>query len=153
MANNSVMQDRSGPDWPLGFVACATPRTPVNFMHYVDPSNNNSPNASPNFQTAGAEYTPRFHRITYQGYKPGNNTIAWVPNTGAVYVVRIGNNSAGGLGTALDTGVIVAIVQPGEGGSVPPQSEMDFGTLSPYRYFVDSDNAGDGLVLVGVGPA
>ena len=67
----SVQQDRSGPDWPLGFVKVKASGTPVSLMVNVDPNSVNSPG---NATTAlSAEYTPVVRAIAIQAMMPNAN--------------------------------------------------------------------------------
>jgi len=138
---NSVMQDRQGPDWPLGLFA-PTPGTPVNIMSLVDSANAGAPN------TATAPTTPEYanlvHKITFWGVKAGAGPPSLANNTGLLYIVRVPNS--GGAGNATDKGAIVAIVPAG--GVYTIEVDSRTGTmLSPYRYLVDVDTAGDGALV------
>src|SRR5713226_6520370 len=97
---NSILKDRHGPDWPLGFIQVVTPGTPVNIMSVVDPSNLNDP-ATPTPSTAGAdEFTVRAQQIAFLAFKPGASH-GTQNNTGNIYIVRKG--SGGGSGNRDDT--------------------------------------------------
>lgn len=139
----SVQQDRSGPDWPLGFISVATPGTPVGMMSLVDPTGVNDP-ASPTPGTSGAdEYTARAQQIMIQGMKPGASH-GTANNTGNIYIVRKGQGA--GAGNRDDTGAIVATIAPGQTlflASAP----LNRNVWSPYRYSIDADNAGDGAFV------
>jgi hypothetical protein len=144
----SVQQQRTGPDWPLGFIGPANIGTPVNIMSLVDPNNYNSPNSQSNVNTS--EYTPRCKQINFQAYHPGNNNNGMVPNTGYIYVVvpRQGN----GTGNRSDSGSMVLIVPPGGGNYSLPTSLADRDTeFSPYRYSVDADVSGEGALVTLIG--
>lgn len=141
----SIMKDIQGPDWPLGFIAVPTPGTPVNVMSLVDPGNVNAP-GSPTTPGA-AEYTPTLYSILFQAVKPaGGNSHGMVNTTGNVYVVRspTGNNA----GNRDDPGAMLAAIAPGQQFTllITPGAYRGF---SPYRYFVDADNAGDGALTLG----
>jgi hypothetical protein len=140
---NSVLKDRQGPDWPLGYINVPTPGTPVNIMSVVDPSNLNDPD-TPTPGTPGAdEYTVRCNVIAVQGYKfvgPG-----WALNSGNIYVVRAPNS--GGSGGINDSGVLVWVVAPGSYAQIPV-SALVRNANNPYRYFIDADTAGDGANVV-----
>ena len=140
----SVMKDREGPDWPLGFVAVPHNGTPVCIMHNVDANNNWAPAVSnaPG-QTPGPEYTPTCHKIGIQGYHPGSSNNGMVINTGNVYVLRV---PVGGNGNRTDSGAMVKVVPQG-GDYVIPSAETQLQTLSPYRYFLDADVNGDGALV------
>lgn len=159
---NSVFQDPFGVDWPLGYVNVSAAGTPVNIMHNVDPNNNNTPSASstPGSPATASEYTPRCHKILFQGFKPGGaNNNAMIPNTGYIYILRAlgpNNQNSGGSQNRADTGAIVAMVAPGNiapYGIVIPADEVDLGTISPYRYTIDSDNNNEGCVVTLIGCA
>ena len=136
---NSVMQDREGPDWVLGSIANVTPGTPVSIMSLVDPSNLNSPNTPTPATASVAEFSPRVQQIFFGGFKPnaGNGLVA---NTGNIYVVRKGVGA--GTGNRADYGAIVLTVLPGTT-AVLASAAVDGSQFSPYRYFIDADNAGD----------
>jgi hypothetical protein len=141
---NSVQKDVAGPDWPLGFIAVATPGTPVGIMSLVDPSGVNDP-ATPTPGTAGAaEYSSRAYQIQFQGFKPGGAKGGFIFNAGFVYVVRrpVGAGS-GGHG---DAGCIVAILGPGDTYFLDA-APTNRNVWSPYRYSIDADNAGDGALV------
>lgn len=142
--SNSVLQDRHGPDWPLGFIKVATPGTPVGLMHYVDPNSY----ASPATATASTtpEYTQRFQQIMFQGIKPGA-THGWQNNTGNVYIVRSGDGT--GSANRDDQGALVVCVAPGQTIFLSASPAVN-DVWGPYRYFVDADNANDGVVAVGL---
>jgi len=146
---NSVFQDPFGVDWPLGYVKVATIGTPVNIMANVDPGNNNAPNSST------GEYTPTCHKVTFQGYQPGNANVAWQPNQGNIYIYRAlgpGNSNSGGPGNRTDTGALLYVLPPG-GFVTLPSNEFDGPTISPYRYTLDGDNNNDGAVVTLLGCA
>lgn len=130
----AVMQDRQGPDWPLGNIVVVVPGTPVSIMSLVDPGGLNDP-ANPT--AAGvAEYTARAQQIMFQGVHAGGQAGQLVNNTGNIYVVRRGH-------TLGDTGEIIAVLQAGQTlflASAPAVKDV----FSPYRYYIDGDNAGDG---------
>lgn len=141
---NTVLKDRQGPDWPLGFIANVTPGTPVNIMSLVDPTGVNDP-ASPTPGTPGAdEYTPRCNQIVFQGVKPGASH-GLQPNTGNVYIVRFAAKGAGS-GNRDDPGVIVGMIFPG-GSYELASAPLNRDTWSPYRYYIDADNSGDGALV------
>jgi hypothetical protein len=140
--SNSVYKDRTGPDWPLGFVSVGTPGTPVCIMVNVDANNVNAPESSSNNLTS--EYTPTSCAVGIQGYKPGANNVGMVANTGNVYLMRKGVGS--GAGNRSDTGAMVKVIPPGQDYFYPsdPQGGQRW---SPYRYFLDADNAGEGALV------
>lgn len=147
----SVFQDPQGIEWPIGFVAVATPGTPVNLMVNVDPSNNNAPGRATSANSS--EYTPRAHKIFIQGYHPGANNNGMVVNAGNVYVMRsLGpqNQNSGGPQNRSDSGAMVMIIGPGGGGTLLDM-EMTGATISPYKYSLDADVAGEGALITLVG--
>ena len=147
---NSVMQDPFGCDWPLGYVNVPTGGTPVNIMVNVDANNVNAPGRSPGqwgVNSNQAEYSPTCHKVTFQGMKPGNNSM--VPNTGYVYIMRAlgpGNQNAGGPQNRSDPGAMVYVLPPGGSVTLPSQ-EIDGPTISPYRYTLDVDNNNEGALV------
>lgn len=135
----AVLLDTHGPDWPLGFIAVVAPGTPVRFTFLIDPTNLDAPETQ-NLTGVKAEYTARFQQIMIQGFKPGAHGMQ--PNAGFVYIVRAGGNRD-------DPGSIVKVLFPGETfflASAPLVKDV----FSPYRYYVDADNAGDGALIVGL---
>ena len=149
----SVFQIPNGVEWPLGFVAVASNGTPVNIMHNVDPNNNNAPGQTTNNNTA--EYTPRCHKISFQGFQPGNNNNGMQPNQGYVYILRAlgpppGNNNSGGPQDRTDSGAMVYVLPPG-GQAILPADEIDRAAISPYVYTLDCDVDGDGALVTLLG--
>lgn len=140
----TVFQDRTGPDWPLGFIAVATPGTPVSIMSIVDAANSDAPATPtppvPNSATRPSnEYTATCQQIVFQGYKAGAGPPAAAMNSGLAYIVRKG-------GSNTDTGTIVKILAPGET-FILASAALNLNVLSPYRYQIDADNAGDGALV------
>lgn len=147
MANPSVQQDPLGPDWPLGFIKVAAPSTPVGIMSLVDPTGKNNPATQQSNQGApgtssGVEFPVICNQIQFQGFKPGA-AHGTQNNTGNVYVMRTG---AGGDGTRDDDGSRVATIAPGQTYVMAPPATRCLG-FSPYRYFLDADNANDGAYV------
>jgi hypothetical protein len=142
MAIQSVMKDRQGPDWPLGLIVVATPGSPVSIMSLVDPLLVNDPGA-PTSATSD-EYTAVAQQIIFQGYKAGA-AHGLANNTGNLYVVRKGVQGNGSVYGA-DYGVLVLTVGAGLT-QVLQTSAMVKNGFSPYRYFVDADNAGDSCLV------
>jgi|ERR1700733_570454 len=151
---NSVLQDRQGPDWPLGLIACATPGTPVGIMSLVDPSSYNAPetasSSSASGQAQGAEYTVTAYQIIFQPCRAGASHGLATP-TGNVYICRKG---AAGSGNRDDPGVIIAALSllPGSTAALAPaftltSAARNRDSFSPYRYYIDADNAGDGCIV------
>ncbi len=144
--SNSVLQDRSGPDWPLGIIVVPTPGTPVNIMSLVDSGNTSSPaQATPDANgTPYPMYTTRFQQIIFQAVKAGASH-GTQNNTGNVYIVRKGQGSS----NRDDTGAIVKALVPGETfflASAPQVKDV----FSGYRYSIDADNANDACLVTGL---
>jgi hypothetical protein len=135
---NSILKDKQGPDWPLGFVGVVTPGVPVGLMSVVDPNSYNSPNTPTGANVD--EYTVRAQQIFFQAIKPNGAGSGWVNNTGNVYIVRKGTGSS----NYNDTGVLVKRLVPGENFFLA-SAAFNLDVFSPYRYYVDADNAGDGV--------
>lgn len=142
----SVQKDYQGPDFPLGFIGIVTPGIPVSLMSLVDPLGANDP-ATPDPSpasgiAAGLEFPIMPMNILIQALKPGvaHGTQA---NTGNIYLVRKG---VAGTGNRDDTGSIILTISQTQ--TLPqflfPGPGMKF---SPYRYFLDADNAGDGAFV------
>jgi len=154
----SVFQNPQGTDWPLGFVKVAAIGTPVNIMVNVDSNNNNAPwtaTKGPGNPAISSEYTPRCHKITFQGYQPGANNNGMVPNSDVVYILRSlgpspGNNNSGGPGNRSDSGAMLYVLQPG-GAVTLPADEMDRAPISPYLYVLDANSNGDGALVTLLG--
>ena len=134
----SVQKDRSGPDWPLGFVKVVTSGVPVSLMVNIDPSGVNSPgNAT---TTLSAEYTPVVRSIAIQAMMPNNNNSGTQPTTGNIYLMRA---AAGGNGNLTDYGSIVRTIPPGAEFFFPEDGAGQI-RFSPYRYSLDADVSGEG---------
>jgi hypothetical protein len=140
MATQSVMKDRQGPDWPLGAIAVTTPSTPVSIMSLVDSTNVNAPETATS--TSSDEYSPLCQQIMFQGFKSNGGT-GMVPNTGNVYIMRKGVQ---GLGNRTDFGAMVEVLLPGQTIWLA-SSARNRDTFSPYRYYLDADNANDGALV------
>lgn len=139
----SVQKDPAGPDWPLGFIKVVTPGIPVSIMSLVDPLSINDP-ASPTPGTSGAaEYTVRAYQIQFQGVCV-NVAGGMMYNTGFVYILR--KPVGGGSGGRSDPGCMVKVLAPGETYflDAAPQNRN---VWSPYRYYIDADNADDGALV------
>ena len=144
----SVQQQRTGPDWPLGYINVANNGTPVNVMSLVDPNNYNAPNTPSNVNTS--EYTPRAKQILFMGMHPAANNNGMVANTGYVYVMVPAQGNASG--NKADTGAMALIIPPGGGTYSLPVALSDIGTeFSPYRYSLDADVNGEGALVTLVG--
>jgi hypothetical protein len=141
---NSILSARSGPLWPLGFIKVVTAGTPVNIMSVVDPTGLGNPNTPCTPGSAVPEYGFRAQQIILWGYQPSTGP-AYIPNTGNVYVLLAPDKN--GSGNASDTGVLVAIIQPGtwfDLASAPTVSNK----FGPYSFFIDADNDEDGVMPV-----
>lgn len=142
----SVMQDRkAGPDWPLGAIAVPVPGTPVSIMSLVDATNVNAPETAPSSTTPGTatgdEYTASCQQIMFQGFKSNAGT-GMVSNVGNIYIMRKGP----GTSNRTDFGAMVAVLPPGQTlfiASAPRNRDQ----FSPYRYYVDADNANDAVLV------
>lgn len=133
----TVVQDVHGPDWPLGFIAVVTPGIPVQLTSLVDPTNLNDPGSS-NRTGLTREYTSRCQQLIIQAIKPGV-AHGMVDNTGYVYIVRKS-------GSRDDPGQMIKRLSPSETfflASAPLVKDV----FSPYRYYVDGDTAGDGVIV------
>lgn len=139
----SVMLDQNGPDWPLGIIIVVTPGTPVSIMSLVDPNSVNAPNTATTAATAGEyEYSPLCQQIAFLAVKAGASH-GTQNNTGNIYIVRQGVQ---GAGNRDDYGAMVWALGPGSNlflSSAPLVRE----TFSPYRYYIDADNAGDSCLV------
>lgn len=133
---NSVQLDRNGPDWPLGFVAVATPGTPVSIMTNI---------VNGGTWVTNSEYDIRMCQILFDAHKP-NGSAGTVANTGNVYLVRVGVGA--GLGNRTDYGSIIYTIPPGANSYFPLVAAVR-NVYSPFRYYVDADNAGDGVQVTG----
>jgi len=144
MATQSVQKDRQGPDWPLGLIVVAAAGTPVGIMSLVDPASVNDPSTATPPATGTSlsnEYTERANQIMIQGYRAGAHGL--VNNTGNIYVMRKGVQ---GAGNRDDYGSMVVAIAPGQTFSLGP-SALVKDVFSPYRYFIDADNAGDSALV------
>jgi hypothetical protein len=139
--SNSILKDKQGPDWPLGFIKVVTPGTPVELMSLVDSAGVNDPEA-PTSATSD-EYTVRAQQIIFQGFKPGA-AHGTQNNTGNVYIIREGDGT--GSANRDDMGNIVFTLTPGQTFTLA-SAPLDRNVFSPYRYTVDADNAGDGVFV------
>lgn len=136
---NTVLADIQGPDWPLGFIKVVTPGTPVGIMSLVDPSSINDPSTQSG--TTSQEYTQRCQQLLFQAMKPGASH-GTQENTGNIYIVRFAAKGAGS-GNRDDYGTLVWTLEPGTNlflASAP----LNRNVFSPYRYYIDADNANDG---------
>jgi hypothetical protein len=78
--------------------------------------------------------------MIFQALQP--DTHGMKDNTGNVYLVRYG-------GTRDDTGLMVAIIKKGTTFILASAPQV-MDTYDAYRYFIDADNAGDGLLITGI---
>lgn len=137
----SIQKNPYGPIWPLGFIAVPTPGTPVNLMSLVDPAFINSPEI-PTSQLS-QEYSVRAHEIVFSAYKPGPST-GLILNTGNVYILM--PPAPPGSGNNVDYGSMLPPLAPGQTLFLSAAA-LNFNVWSPYEYFVDADNAGDGVLV------
>lgn len=140
VVTQSVHKDKEGPDWPLGLITVVTPGVPVSIMSLVDPSSVNDP-ASPTSPTSD-EYTFRAQQITFQAFRAGG-PHGLQNNLGNIYIVRKGVQ---GPGNRDDYGSVVWVVGPGLTW-VLSSAALDRNVYSPYRYFIDADNALDSCLV------
>src|SRR2546429_5084946 len=105
---NSILQDKQGPDWPVGFIKVVTPGHPVGLMSVVDASSVEAPEAATS--STSDEYTVRAQQIMFQAFKPGA-THGTQNNAGNVYIIRKGDGT--GSANRDDMGNIVATLTPG----------------------------------------
>ena len=147
MAIQSINLDRDGPDWPLGLIIVPTPGTPVGIMSLVDPNGYNDPStltSGSETNTRNAEYTIRAQQIMFQGYKAGASN-GLQNNTGNVYICRKAVQGSGSP-HANDYGGCVWVLGPGLTW-VLSSSALAKNVFSPYRYFIDADNASDAALV------
>ena len=145
----SVHQSRTGSVWPLGFVKVTTPGAQVCFMLNTDSANNQTPSAGSNNITE--EYTPVFRGFGVQAYKPAANNNGTVANTGNIYLMFY---PAGGAGNRADYGAMIKTIPSGSDWFFPPEG-IGADLFSPYSFFLDADNGGDGAIVTlygGVNP-
>jgi hypothetical protein len=137
----TAIVDYNGPDVPLGFVKVVAPGTPVQLTSVIDPTGVLAPEVSN--KASGPLYPPlRFQQLMLTAMKPNAQGGGMQDNTGTIYIVRSGY-------TRADPDGMVAIIKKGVTlflASAP--SVLD--TWNPYRYYVDADNADDGVVVVGI---
>lgn len=135
---NSIQRDIQGPDWPLGFIGVPTPGTPVCIMNVVDPLG-----AIWGVNAAAAPYTVRAQQIIFLAQKAGAGPPATANNVGNVYVIRQPTSS--GAGGATDTGCVIMTLVPGGSPFYLGSAALNRNVFSPYRYYIDADNANDGV--------
>ena len=136
----SVLQDFYGADWPLGFIAVAVVGTPVGIMSLVDPNSYNDPVTPTNslLPAQGQVRSPTCNSMLIQACRiPAGGHGLDVP-TGNVYLLR--KPQGAGSGNRDDYGAMVLMLTPGE-------SAIHLASASPYKYFVDADNVGDGALI------
>lgn len=133
----SIQQDPNGPDWPVGNIIVVTPGTPVGLMSLVDPASVNDPARATS--ATSAEYTRRAYQIQFQGVR-ANGSGGMAYNNGFVYILR--RPVGVGTGDRNDPGSIVKVLAPGETYFLDA-APTNRNVWSPYRYFLDADNAGD----------
>lgn len=136
----AAIVDYNGPDVPLGWVGVVAAGTPVQLTSVIDPGGTLAPEVSN--RTAGMLYPPfRFQQLILTGMKPKGGGGA-ENNTGNVYIVRAGY-------TRADLDGVVAIIAAGQTFFLASSTQIT-DTWNPYRYWVDADNAGDGVYVVGI---
>jgi hypothetical protein len=121
-------------------ITVVTPGTPVSIMSLVDATSINAPNTATT--TAALEYSPSVQQIFFLAVKPGASH-GTQSNTGNIYIVRKGIQ---GVGNRDDYGSMVFSLGPGQNlflSSAP----LERNKFSPYRYFIDADNAGDSALV------
>jgi hypothetical protein len=134
---NSVQRDIHGPDFPLGFIGVTTPGTPVCIMSVVDPTNQWAPT------NTAYPYTIRAQQIFFLPQKPGGGSLGTANNVGNVYIVRLPNGA--GSGGRLDSGCVIMTLPPGGNPFFLGSAASVRNVFGPYRYYIDADNAGDGV--------
>ena len=139
----SVLQNRGGPIWPLGYVNVAANGTKVCIMVNVDANNNYSPGGN---YTPGSsvEYPATCRGIHVQGFKPGAGNNGMIPNNGNVYLLLAPQGS--GTGNRADSGAMVAVIPPGADYFLPA-SPIPMDMLQPNSFFIDVDNNNEGAVV------
>ena len=147
----SIHKDFSGADWPLGFIGVPSPGTPVSIMSLVDPTNLDAPatSTSPTRQLSQRQ-TPTCNVIMGQAVKPGA-THGIQMYAGNIYIMRAPQGT--GSGNRDDYGAMVMMVPPGGSFLIPASGGAPLTSLSPYRYWIDADNANDGALVTLIGVA
>ena len=140
MAVQSVQKNPHGPIWPLGMITVSAPGTPVGIMSLVDPNSYNDP-ASPT-SAFSLEYTVRAWEIIFTACKPGAHGVAF--NVGNVYILMKPVGS--GAGNRDDYGSMLPPLGPAQT-LILSSAALNFNVWSPYAFFVDADNAGDGALV------
>lgn len=143
---NTILQDKWGPDFPLGYVNVTANGTPVRITVNVDANNTNAPETPSNSTTQ--EWQAKFQQIMFQGFKPAANNNGMVPNTGYVYILRFNANNANTSGNKTDYGVYVSVLGPGQTIFLASGSWVN-DVFSPYRYALDSDSNNEGALVTG----
>jgi hypothetical protein len=140
----SVHSRPTGAVWPLGAIVVPTPGTPVCIMSLVDANNNNSPEVynGPG-GTPSMAYVPACHQLLLQGVHPGANNNGMVMNTGPAYLMV--KPATGGSGNRTDSGAMMFVLWPGSPGEVVAIA-LDRDSINPYQFFIDVDNANDGVL-------
>lgn len=136
----TVHQDVYGPDWPLGFIEVVAAGTAVRLTSLVDPTAVDAPETPTEGVAAARRTSPRVRQLIVQAVKPGFKGSGLVDNAGYVYIVRYGGNKD-------DSGTIIKRLYPGDTCEIPPTGIAGHTAFSPYRYAVDADNSGDGVLV------
>lgn len=145
---NSVLTNRTGQFWPLGFIKVPTAGTPVCIMSVVDANNTNAPGNQTN--TLSDEYPWVVRGLAVNGWKPNANNNGLQVNSGNVYILAQGNGSQ----NRADYGVYIGVVVPG-GSFFLPEGPTGMDLINPYGIFLDTDNNNDGAMVTayaGVNP-
>jgi len=142
---NTILKDRQGVDWPLGYVNVSAAGTPVRITVNVDANNTNAPETASN--TTTDEYVFAFQQLMFQGYKPAANNNGMVANTGNVYILRYNANGAGS-GNKTDQGVMVAVLGNSQTLFLAAGYSVN-DVWNPYRYALDVDNNNEGALVTG----
>jgi hypothetical protein len=145
MATQSVSKDVQGPLWPMGGIVSVTPGTPVQITSLVDAAKVNAPSSS---GVGGLEYSPVCWSIIFVPGKPGVSHGVQA-NTGNIYILVHGVQ---GAGNRDDYGSMIMVLRPTDAPFVLTSSSTNRQTFSPYKLFIDADNAGDGAIVTLVIP-
>ncbi len=106
-------------------------------MSVVDSTLKNAPGGA-NVTSGKREFSVNCKQIIMRGSKAAS-TNGQTDNSGNCYLVRQ-------FGSRDDQGTIVAIIPKGTTVAFPPAGVGGV-LFSPYRYYVDVDNIGDGLLV------
>jgi hypothetical protein len=134
----------TGGIWPFGFVKVPTPGTSVQIT-----TNTGVQSQGQATGPSGQGPTRKVKQLIFSAPGPGtqigaSSTIG--SNQGNVYILRRGTNTTP-TPSKTDTNSICLILAPGQSQAIPNGFHSD---LNPDDYFVDADNANDGVVAAGV---